>query len=630
MVTAVTSTPKQCTSQNPRRPPLLRSDSDNAPPRRPKAREVNSRYLSLSTSSSSSNSSSSTNTTLSSITSGSSISSRRSQSPMLSSRAAITTPKSQQRAVSAERRRPAATTPSSAERMLVTTMRSLAVSFQGGSYSLPVSKVKPPPVTVGTPGGLRKGTPERRKVGVTPVRDRRERDRENSRPSDQQQHRWPGRLRGENSSFFTRSLDYGAERVKLSGSGSSIKDLRKSMAYENSRSKVGTESKLENGDVEARGSSELDSRPRLSGSLNSDVESVSSESNASGNSIQLRGGPRGVVVPARLWQDSSNRVHKILDLASPLSNSAANRTIGPSKLIFAKNFQNDSPASSPRELCPTRGLSPVRGGARAASPCKALTSSTGALLRGMVSPSRARSSIRNSMNDNNTCSTPSTLSFAVDVRRGKLGENRIADAHDLRLLYNRLLQWRLANAKVENTLLVQKHSAERSLYNAWVTTSKLRHSVKSKGIELQLLRHNLKLFSILKEQEPHLESWCLFDRDHCNSVSGAIRALEASTIRLPIVGGARADVHKVQEAISSAVDVMQAMASSICSLLVKVEQMNLLVSELSNLSAREHRSLDECKQLLSKTFIPLQVIHCSLRTQVLQVQRVPSSLAKKV
>ncbi|KAK6139011.1 hypothetical protein DH2020_027248 [Rehmannia glutinosa] len=585
MVTAVASTPKQRPLQNQKRPPLLPSDSDNAPPRRPKAREVTSRYLSLSTSSSSSNSSSSTNTTLSSITSGSSISSRRSPSPMLSGRAAITTPKSLQRAVSAERRRPAAaTTPSGAEKMLVKSVRSLSVSFQGESYSLPVSKVKPPPAAAGNPGGLRKGTPERRKAGATPVSDRSERDRENSRPSDQQQHRWPGRFRGENSSFLTRSLDYGAERAKWNGSGSALKDLRKSMANENSRSKVVTELKLENNDEEARGVGDLESRQRLRDSLNSDVESISSESTVSGNAIQLKGGPRGVVVPARIWQDASNRVHKVPDPASPLSSNASNRTL-------------------------------VRGGARAASPCKALSSSTGALLRGIASPSRARSSTWNSMNANNTCGTPSMSSFAIDVRRGKLGENRIADAHGLRLLYNRILQWRLANAKVENTMLVQKQTAEettelmldyrniinfnvpsytstgytfdffslafnlistlffslhqRSLYNAWVTTSKLRHSVMSKGIELQLLRHNLKLYSILKGQEPHLDSWALFDRDHCNSVTGAIKALEASTVRLPIVCGAKGDVHKVQEAITSAVDVMQAMASSVCSLLVK-------------------------------------------------------------
>ncbi|KAL9172297.1 hypothetical protein ABFS82_03G036200 [Erythranthe guttata] len=621
MVTAVTSIPKQRPSQNQKRPPLLPSDSDNAPPRRPRAREVTSRYLSLSTSSSSSssNSSSSTNTTLSSITSGSSISSGRAQSPMLGGRTAITTPKSQLRAVSAERRRPAAAPPSSAEKMLVTSMRSLSVSFQGESYSIPVSKVKPPPAAVGTPSALRKGTPERRKAGVTPTRDRRERDIENSRPSDHhqlQQHRWPGRLRREDSSFLTRSLDYGSERVKCSGSGAALKEFRKSVGEENSSDKVGNDLKLETNDVEVRGIGELENRPRSGSSLNLDVESTAT--------TQLRGGPRAVVVPQRCWQET-NRVNKVRDPASPLPISTSNRTIGPSKLVLAKKFQNDSPVSSPREVSSSRGISPLRGGVRAASPCKALSSSSGSVSRGMASPTRARSGVGNSMNENNTCSTPSVLRFAVDARRGNSGENQMADAHVLRLLYNRLLQWRLANARVENTLLAQKHTAERSLYNAWVTTTKLRHSVKSKAIELQSLRQNLKLYSILKEQDPHLQSWSLLDRDHCDSVSGGIKALEASTVRLPIIGGARADVQKVQEAISSSVDVMQAMASSICFLLTKVEQMNSLVAELTNVSAREHCLLDECKDFLSTTLIPLQVLHCSLRTQVMQVQREPTN-----
>ncbi|XP_057794324.1 QWRF motif-containing protein 2-like [Salvia miltiorrhiza] len=606
MVTAVASTPKQRPSQNPKRPPLLPSDSDNAPTRRPRAREVTSRYLSLSTSSSSSNSSASTNTTSSSVTSGSSISSRRSQSPMLGGRAtAIATPKTQQRAISAERRRPlaATATPTNAEKMLVKSVRSLSVSFQGQSYSLPVSKVKPPPAAVGTPGVSRKGTPERRKAGVTPVRDRTVKDRDTPRPIEQQQHLWPGRLRSENPSLLSRSLDYGTDRAKWNRSSPAISGLRKS---------VNSELKLEDRETEDPAVSD-DGRSGLGGSLNSDVESVSSEGTASGNATQLRGGPRGMIVPARFWQDASNRVQKVLDPASPLSNSASNR------ITSSKKFQNDSPVSSPREVCSTRGPSPLRGGSRAASPSRAMTSGSGALLRGMASPIRARNGIGSMMNDNNMCSTPSLISFPIELRRGKLGESRIADAHDLRMLYNRLLQWRLTNAKVEDTLLVQKHAAERNLYNAWVNTSKLRHSVRSKRIELQALRLNLKLYSILKEQEPHLERWGLLDRDYWNSVSGAIKALEASTVRLPIVDGARADVHKVQEAIYSAVDVMQAMESSIYSLQLKVERMNSVTTELSKLSAREHGLVEQCRDLFSTTFVPLQVINWSLKIQVLQL-----------
>ncbi|KAL2471572.1 QWRF motif-containing protein 2 [Abeliophyllum distichum] len=484
--------------------------------------------------------------------------------------------------------------------MLVTSMRSLSVSFQGQSISVPVSKAKPPSTAggVGTPGGgLRKGTPERRKLGVTPVRDQRE--RENSRPSDQQQqqYRWPGRSRRDNSSFLTQSLDYVPERAKLSGSGTAIKELRKSMIDENSRNKFGVKMKPESYNSEVERTNKMEIGSNLAIPVNSDTETISSESIETGSVAQLRGGQRGIVVPARFWQES-DRIHKVPDPSSPRSKvSGLNRTTGPSKLIGAKKFLNESPVSSPR------GLSPLRGGMRPASPSK-LSTTTSTPLRGMESPTRIRNGAGKVSSDNNACSMLS-MSFVTDVRRGKLGESRIVDAHDLRLLYNRQLQWRLVNARAEKALLVQKEMAERSLYNAWISTTKLRHSIKSKRIELQLLRHNLKLYSILKGQEPYLENWDLIDVDHSNAVSGAKEALEASIICLPVVGGARANVQNLEDAISSAVDVMQAMASSICSLLTKVEQMNFLVSELANVSAREHSSLDECKDSLSTRFFTL-------------------------
>ncbi|XP_051138989.1 QWRF motif-containing protein 2-like [Andrographis paniculata] len=618
MVTAVASTHRL--SENTKLKPFLPSDAGNGPPvRRPKSREVTSRYLSAATTSSSSNSSSSTNTTSSSVTSGFSTFSRRPRSPITSTKTVVaTTPKSQQRAVSAERRR-APATPSSAERMLVTSMRSLSVSFQGDSYSVPVSKVKAPPTTVGTSVGPRKGTAEeRRKAGVTPGRDRKEKDWENSRPSNQQQHRWPGRLRSENSSVLTRSLDCSAERVQSVRSYSGIKELRKSMADERSN------------DAEGRGLRlELDCRSKSGDSINSDVKSVSLESTASRNSIQLKGRPHGLVVPARIWQDPSNKAQELQYLDSPSPKSAAtNRSVAPSKLLAAKKVQNNSLLSWPKEASTSRGSSPHRGVVRSASPGKAFTPSTGAIMRGMATPPRARNGSL-PMNESNICRTPSMFHFSVDARKGKLGENYIAESHELRLLYNRLLQWRLANAKREHSLFFQKHMAQGSLYDAWMKNSKLQNLVASKRIELQLVRHKLKLHYILLKQEPHLECWGLIDTGHCNSVSSAVDALKASTVRLPIVCGAKADVHKVQLAISSAVDVMQAMASSICSLLSKVEQMNLLVSELSNTSVQGHRFLAECKDFLSVTFIPLQVMHCDLRTQVLQIQQEAMLLEQK-
>lgn len=604
-------------SPKPKRTPLLPSEPGNGTLRRPKAREVTSRYLSvqISSSSNSSSSSSSTSTTSSSNTTGSlpAVSSKRYQSPVVS-RAGVTTPRNTARAVSVDRRRLVAVeeTPSNAERMLVTSMRSFSVSFQGESISVPVSKAKTAG-GVGTPGGdLRKFTPERRNLTpASPVMYQRE--RENSRPSDQQQqHRWPGRLRRDNTSFLTQSLDYGAERTKLNGSGTAIKELRKSMIDDNSKNKFGVTLKPESCNSVVKMTNKMEFGSNLSIPVNSDTETVSLESIENGSMAQLRGVQRGVVVPARVWQEP-NRIQKVPDPYSPRSKtSGLNRTTGPSKLIGANKVSIESPASFPR------GFSSLQGGMRPASPSK-LSRTTSTPLRGIDSPLRIRNGVGNVPSDNNASSILSTMSFIADVRRGKLGESRIIDAHDLRLLYNRQLQWRFVNARAEKSLLVHKEMAERSLYNAWISTTKMRRSVKFKRIELQLLRHNLMLYSILKGQEPYLEKWDLIDVDHSNAVCGAKEALEASIIRLPVVAGARANVQNVEEAISSAVDVMQTMASSICSLLTKVEQMNCLVCELANLSAREHSLLDECKDSLSTRFLPLQVMHCSLRIQLLQL-----------
>ncbi|KAI9109819.1 hypothetical protein K1719_018860 [Acacia pycnantha] len=97
----------------------------------------------------------------------------------------------------------------------------------------------------------------------------------------------------------------------------------------------------------------------------------------------------------------------------------------------------------------------------------------------------------------------------------------------------------------------------------------------------------------------YLEDWALLDRGYSSSLSGAIEALKASTLRLPVVGGAKEDVLNVKDAICSAMDVMQAMASSICLLSPKVGQVNSLLFEAANLSSKELALLEECKNLLS-------------------------------
>lgn len=649
MVAAVSATPNPKTSsqggpiQNRPRPPLVPSEGDNVvvPPRRPKAREVTSRYMSPSTS----------------ISGSSTSSSRRCPSPVVSrtgSSMGQMTPMPGasviKRSQSVERRRPATPRPgtpgnagdvsSTAAKMLFTSTRSLSVSFQGESFSLKVSKAKPAPTP--TPS-VRKSTPERRRA--TPVRGGRgdvgggADQGENSKPVDQ--HRWPARLRQPNS--MTRSMDCTDERHKLGGSGNVVRALQKSMIDERSRTSSDARLQSDLGNVELEKSVEcVNDANSVTGSVvpsdsaPSDADSVSSGSTSgaqeSSGAVHGRGGPRGIVVPARFWAETNNRLRQWrspADPGSPLAKSMGMKATAQPKLTAPKKF-TDSPVSSPRSVASSRGLSsPLRSAVRPASPSKLAASSTSSPMRGMPSPTRTRNGVAAGTLGSNLSNMPSILSFAADVRRGKMGENRIDEAHLLRLLYNRLLQWRYVNARADASHSVQTMTAEKSLYNAWRTTSKLRDSVRDKRIMLNMMRQNLKLASILKRQMTCLEEWALMDRDHSSSLPGAIEALKASTLRLPIVGGARAEVQNLKDAICSAVDVMQGMASSICSLLLKVDAMNSLVCELANVAAKERASLDQCKDLLS-TIAAMQVKDCSMRTHILQLNRIPSSLTTEM
>lgn len=450
--------------QNPKRPPLLPSEADNNGVRRPKSREVSSRYLS--------SNSSSTTTTSTTSSSNSSYSSsystnstpRRFPSPMVPRNGSVvSTPRSQ----SVERVRrvptPRPVTPggeiSQAAKMLVNSKRSLSVSFQGDSALRSGGRTKESPVMTNL-SSVRKGTPERRKGGSTPVRDQRE----NWKASEKQ--RWPGRLTNEN--MLSRSVDFTSERGKLGGSGSVVRALQKSMPDERF-SKVSAESKLKHlrmGESVDLGSSR--STEEICDHVVSDGSSVSSES-VGGVQECERGGQRGIVVPARVWQETASRIRRLPEQpGSPARKNSGLRTVGmvppvPPKLHGTKKLMIDSPSLSPRGVSASRGLaSPLRGAVRPASPSRNVVSSNSSPMRG-TSPSRVRNGVASIPLSSNLSSTSSILSFAADARRGKVGENRIVDAHQLRLLYNQQLQWRFANARADAAMVVKKGIAEVQL-----------------------------------------------------------------------------------------------------------------------------------------------------------------------
>ncbi|PKA53648.1 hypothetical protein AXF42_Ash009144 [Apostasia shenzhenica] len=574
------------------RRPLTPSEKDNATAsRRPRTKEIGSRYLSTYSSSSLSTTSTSffsNNTTSSSRRFLSPLPSHRPSTPSTLSHGAAA-----KRSLSVDRTRPstprsdprgggtaAFSEASNAARSLCTTTRSLSVSFQGESFFYQTSKAKN-----ASPAPSRKPTPERRR-SIAPARscDSGTTDKsEIPRPSDLH-HRWPA-ARNRQSNMLTKSLDCSADKDFLA----TVQLLRRSILFE--------------GGTTVRASFD-----GADPSTSSDTESVSSGSNSGAPELIVapvaRASSGGISVPARFWQETNSR--------TPLSTSGPRNSATP-KIASVRRSLVDGPSWSPRS-----SSSPLRGPVRPSSPSKL----AGSPSRRMASPSRARctDTLAESSSGNIPVNAPSILSFAAEVRRSKKGENRIEEAHALRMLHNRQLQWRCVNARINTALMVQRVDGERSLYNVWMTISELHDSVTLQKMKLHFLSQYFKLSTILKGQMLYLEEWFHLDREHLSSLSGAIAVLKAITLRLPVANGAKADFQEVKDAVGSAIDVMQAMGASMRFLLSKAEGTGSLVSELANIAAQEQVFLDQSRDVLS-TIAALHVKQFSLWGHLLQLKR---------
>lgn len=477
------------------------------------------------------------------------------------------------------------------ESLWPSTMRSLSVSFQSDTISIPVSKKEKPATNalsertlrsssnvvhkqVETPSAVRKATPERKR---SPLRGKNVADQsENSRPVDGlhsrlvDQHRWPSRIGGKVS---TNALNRSVDLSDRTGRPLTTP-------------------------VPATGLSSLRRVPSSDG-MGKPLQKSSSDT---ARLLSLEDSARAGI-GANLVDDNSLQVSGAHKLVS---------TILSDRLVSANSvFRSQSlPSVGSRPPSPSRTSMLSSSVSRGVSPSRTRPSTPPS--RG-VSPSR----IRASTTSNQPANSNSVLSFIADFRKGKKGSNYIEDAHQLRLLYNRYMQWRFANARSRRVLYFQKVTAERTLFNVWSATLNLWDSVIRKRINLQQLKLELKLNSVLNDQMGYLDEWALLERDHITSLSGAVEDLEASTLRLPVTGGARADIDSLKIAICSAVDVMQAMASSICTLLPRAESINSLVSELATVAARDKSMLGECEALLAST-AAMQAEECSLRTHLIQ------------
>ncbi|CAI8590468.1 unnamed protein product [Vicia faba] len=206
---------------------------------------------------------------------------------------------------------------------------------------------------------------------------------------------------------------------------------------------------------------------------------------------------------------------------------------------------------------------------------------------------------------------------AADTRKGKKGSQQ-DDVTSLKLLHNRYLQWRFANAKAEHAMKVQQKECEKALLSRAMKISEMRDSVNKKRIELERLRRSQILSRVLEAQTPYLDEWSAMEEDYSVSLTEAIQALLNASTQLPTGGNVRVDVREVGESLNSALKTMETIISNTQKLMPKAEEIDTSISELARVVGGERALIDECGGVLSKTH-KSQVEECSLRAQLIQL-----------
>lgn len=209
---------------------------------------------------------------------------------------------------------------------------------------------------------------------------------------------------------------------------------------------------------------------------------------------------------------------------------------------------------------------------------------------------------------------------AADVaRKGRKIFNHQEQVHSLRLLHNNYLQWRFANAKAEASLRAQTSDTERKLHSLGVKISDLCDAVERKRIELGLLRRTKTISTIVETHMPYLDEWSALEEEYSTSLSATTHALSNSLVRLPVGGNVQADIREVGESLNSAIKVMEMIGIHVQSFMPKANEMDTVITELVRLVGGERVLIEECGDLLFKTFTS-QVEDCSLRGLLMQLQ----------
>lgn len=221
------------------------------------------------------------------------------------------------------------------------------------------------------------------------------------------------------------------------------------------------------------------------------------------------------------------------------------------------------------------------------------------------------------------------LNIGLDLFKGKKSSSSSSSTpamsgnsesvHQIRLLHNRLMQWRYANARaveVNGNITLQ---AERNLISARDGLKMLRNSVVQKKLKLDKEKLDMKLSYILYSQKKLLEAWGDMERRHVSAVSKTQQGLQTVVCRVPLTDGAMVDIQSASINLAQALDLTPSFKSTFTSFAATAESNVMLLSELAKVVSQERLLLEECLEHF-RTVCTLELQERSLRCNIIQLE----------
>ncbi|KAJ4869072.1 QWRF motif-containing protein 3 [Raphanus sativus] len=171
-------------------------------------------------------------------------------------------------------------------------------------------------------------------------------------------------------------------------------------------------------------------------------------------------------------------------------------------------------------------------------------------------------------------------------------------SHQLKLMNNRLVQWRFVNARASAANNNVASRAKKQLLCAWDTLTKLQNLVLQERINLQKKNLEMKLAHVLLSQIKHLEAWEDMGRQHLSSISMTRQALHSLLSRVPLREGAKVNIESAVTIYRKGEAVSDAIISTVNSFAPTIEDIVQIASQLAEVVAQEKLMLEQCHDLL--------------------------------